>query len=72
MKIIKFLERVSPYQPGETAGFPDEVAKSYVDGKKAEYVPSAKTGKKGTAAVTDGEANAAGGTEGAPGGTQEG
>lgn len=49
MKIIKFLARVSPYQPNETAGFPDEVAKSYVDAKKAEYVNAGKAGKKGSA-----------------------
>lgn len=65
MKIIKFLVRVSPYQPGETAGFPDDVAKGYVDGKLAEYVTPAKAGKKPAGAEGDGSASADGDQGGA-------
>ncbi|QBY56145.1 hypothetical protein [Cupriavidus oxalaticus] len=69
MKIIKFLVRVSPYQAGETAGFPDDVAKGYVDDKRAEYVTPAKAGKKGTEG--DGNPPAGDGKDGAPSGTSE-
>lgn len=60
MKAVKFLERVSPYQPGEIAGFPDDVAKAYVDGKKAEYVTPAKASKKAAGASAEGDGDPAG------------
>ena len=37
MKAIKFLQGVSPYQPGEIAGFPEDVAGHYVASGIAEY-----------------------------------
>jgi len=72
MKVVKFLERMSPYQPGEIAGFPDDVAKGYVDGKKAEYVTPAKAGKKVAGTGTEGDGSPAGdGTGGNPSDTPE-
>lgn len=55
MKIIKFLARFTPYQPGEVAGFPDDVAQAHVDAKRAQFVDA-------KAAKAEGEGASAGKT----------
>jgi hypothetical protein len=40
MKAVRFLTKQSPYNAGEIAGFPDELADRYVNAKLAEFVSS--------------------------------
>jgi hypothetical protein len=40
MKTVRFLQKQSPYNAGEIAGFPDDLATKYVSAKVAEFVSS--------------------------------
>ena len=40
MKTVRFLQKQSPYNAGEVAGFSDEICERYVNAKVAEIVPS--------------------------------
>jgi hypothetical protein len=42
LKPIRFLQKQSPYNAGEVAGFPHEVAQRYVDAKLAEFYDAKK------------------------------
>jgi hypothetical protein len=39
MKTVRFLQKQSPYNAGEVAGFSDEICERYVNAKVAEIVP---------------------------------